>query len=53
MTSLKSGDELKNELLARLKKLISTFASTEKLSEFETGQVDALEWVKQIVEEEM
>ena len=53
MTSSKSGEELKNELLARLEEVINGFVSSEKLCDFEKGQLDAFHWIKQIVEEEM
>lgn len=44
----------KNELeaiKAAIKRIIDSFKSDEKLSEFERGQVDGLRWVAQIIDE--
>jgi hypothetical protein len=41
-----------NELRVKLNLLIATFESDEILSQFELGQVDALRWIKQTIEEE-
>ncbi len=42
-----------NDLLAEVVRLIDTFHTEERLSQFELGQCDGLRWVKQIIEEQL
>ena len=45
---MKTISDLKEEL----SRIIDTFESEEILSQFELGQVDALRWIRQTIEEE-
>lgn len=41
-----------DKLVAELNRIIATFESEEVLSQFELGQVDALRWIKQTIQED-
>jgi hypothetical protein len=50
MSYSKTGKSDMEKYKAALQRIIDSFASDEKLSEFERGQIDALRWAMDVLE---